>query len=140
MSRENANVLLALSGLEAWRRGDTEAVLGALDPAVEIHAPQEVGNTGTFRGVAGYRKWEGLWMEAWEDFQNEILRAEPVGQRHVVVDAHQRGTSRGSGVEVDREVSMLCEIRDGRRMRFHIYSTHERALAAAREGDSLTPL
>ena len=137
MSRENANVLLALAWLEAWGRGDKEAVLGVLDPAVEIHAPQEVGNTGTFRGVAGYREWEGLWMEAWEDFQNEILRAEAVGQRHVVVDAHQRGTGRGSGVEVDREVSMLCEIRDRRMMRFHIYSTHERALAVAREGDSL---
>ena len=136
MGNEDDNVGLALAWLEAWARGDEEAVSSALDPAVEIHSPQEVGNTGTFRGVAGYRKWEGLWMEAWEDFQNEILRAEPVGQRHVVVDAHQRGTGRGSGVEVDRQVSMLCEIRDRRMVRFHIYSTHERALAVAREGDS----
>ena len=136
MSSENANVLLVLAWLEAWGRGDTEAVMDALDPAVEIHSPQEVGNAGTFRGVAGYREWEGLWMEAWEDFQNEILRAEPVGQRHVVVDARQRGRGRGSGVEVDREVSMLCEIRGGRLVRFHIYSTHERALAVARQGDA----
>ena len=135
MSRENANVLLVLAWLEAWARGDAEAVVGALDPAVEIHSPQEVGNAGTFRGIAGYREWEGLWMEAWEDLQNEILRTEPVGQRHVVVDARQCGTGRGSGVEVDREVSMLCEIRDGRMVRFHIYSTHERALAVARQGD-----
>jgi ketosteroid isomerase-like protein len=135
MSSENANVLLVLAWLDAWGRGDAEAVVDALDPAVEIHAPPEVGNTGTFRGVAGYREWEGLWMEAWEDFQNEILRAEPVGRRHVVVDARQRATGRGSGVEVDREVSMLCEIRDGSMVRFHIYPTHERALAVARHGD-----
>jgi ketosteroid isomerase-like protein len=135
MSSENANVLLVLAWLEAWARGDTEAVMDALDPAVEIHSPQEVGNAGTFRGVAGYREWEGLWMEAWEEFQNEILGAEPVGQRHVVVDARQRGRGRGSGIEVDREVSLLCEIRDGRLVRFHIYSTHERALAVARQGD-----
>jgi hypothetical protein len=31
---------------------------------------------------------------------------------------------------------MLCESRDGRLVRFHIYSTHERALAVARHGDS----
>ena len=133
-SGENKNVALALAWLEAWAQGDAEAVVRALDPAVEIHSPQEVGNAGTFRGVAGYREWEGLWMEAWEDFQNEILRAEPVGQRHVVVDAHQRGRGRGSGVEVDREVTMLCEIRDGRLVRFHIYPTHERAVAVARQG------
>jgi ketosteroid isomerase-like protein len=136
MSRADENVALALAWLEAWGRGDAEAVLAALHPAVEIHSPQEVGNAGTYRGHAGYRKWEGLWMEAWEDFDNEILLVEPVGQRHVVVDAHQRGTGRGSGIEVDREVSMLCEIRDGRLVRFHIYSTHERALAVARQGDN----
>jgi ketosteroid isomerase-like protein len=135
MGSEEDNVGLALAWLEAWARGDEEAVSSALDPAVEIHSPPEVGNAGTYRGVAGYRRWEGLWLEAWEDFQNEILGVEPVGQRHVVVDANQRATGRGSGVEVARRVSMLCEIRDGRLVRFHLYPTHERALAVAREGD-----
>ena len=125
----------ALARLEAWGQGDSETVLRSLDPAVEIHSPPDVGNAGTYR-VGGYREWEGLWMEAWEDYQNEILRVEPVGQRHLVVDAHERGTGRGSGVEVDKEVSMLREIRDGRMVRFHISSTHERALAVARHGDS----
>jgi hypothetical protein len=74
-------------------------------------------------------------MEAWEDFQNEILRAVPVGQRHVVVDARQRGRGRGSGVEVNREVSMLFEIRKGRVVRFHLYSSHERAVSVARQGN-----
>ena len=74
--------------------------------------------------------------EAWDDFQNEILGAEPVGQRHTVVDAHQHGTDRGSGVEVDREVSMLFEIRDARLVRFHIYATHERALDAAHQAET----
>jgi ketosteroid isomerase-like protein len=99
-------------------------------PDVEIHATPEVGNEGTFRGVAGYREWEARWMDAWDDFRNEVLRAEAVGDRHVIVDARQRATGRGSGVEVDREVSMLVEIRDGRIARFHIYATRAGALAA----------
>jgi ketosteroid isomerase-like protein len=136
MSREDDNVALALAWLEAWARGDGEAVSDALDATVEIHSPPEVGNEGTYHGVAGYRKWEGLWMDAWEDFQNEIERVEPVGERHVVVNARQRATGRGSRVEVDRQVSMLCEIRDGRLVRFHIYPTHEQALAVARQGES----
>ena len=136
MSGGDDNVGLALAWLEAWGRGDGEAWMSALDPEVEIHSPPEVGNAGTYHGVAGYRKWEGLWMDAWEGFQNEILRAEPVGERHVIVDARQRATGRGSGVEVDRVVSMLCEIHDGRLVRFHIYATHEQALAVARQGES----
>ena len=125
------NVALALGWLEAWGRGDNETVSAAMLPEVEIHAAAEVGNEGTFRGVDGYRRWEALWMEAWDDFRNEVLRAEAVGDRHVIVDARQRGTGRGSGVEVDREVSMLVEIREGRIARFHIYATREGALAAA---------
>jgi ketosteroid isomerase-like protein len=135
MTSDDENVGFVLRLLEAWARGDAETWLSALDPAVEVHSSQEVGNAGTYRGVAGYRTWEGRWMEAWEDFQNEILRVVPVGQRHVVVDARQRGRGRGSGVEVNREVSMLFEIREGRMVRFHLYSTHERAVSVARQGN-----
>jgi hypothetical protein len=53
-----------------------------------------------------------------------------------VVDAHQHGSGRGSGIEVDREVSMLCEIRDARLVRFHLYASHERALEVARQGET----
>ena len=104
--------------------------------SLEIRSPPEVGNPGTYRGRDGYRQWQRRWMEAWDDFQNEILGAEPVGQRHVVLDPHQHGTGRGRGVEVNREVSMLCEIRDARLVRFHIYATHERALDVARQGET----
>ena len=124
-------MVLARAWLEAWGCGDTDAVMDGLHPEVEIYSAPEVGNAGTYRGRDGYRRWEGLWLEAWENFENEILSAEAVGRRHVIVDAHQRATGRDSGLEVDRKVSMLCEIRDARMLRFHIYSTHEEALAAA---------
>jgi ketosteroid isomerase-like protein len=136
MSAGDENVTWVLAWLEAWRRGDGEAVLAGLDPAVEVRSAQEVGNPGTYLGHAGYRKWEERWLDAWEDFRNEIVRAEPVGRRHVVVDARQSGTGRGSGVAVERDVTLLCEIRDGRAVRFHIYATHDEALVAARRGES----
>jgi len=135
MTGADENLRLVLSWLEAWGRGDRDALIEGLDPAVEIHSQREVGNEGTYRGRAGYRQWEARWMEAWDEFRNEILRAEPVDRQHVIVDVRQRGTGRGSGVAVDREGSMLFEIRDGRAVRFHLYSTHERALEVARGGD-----
>jgi len=135
MSRPDENVAMVRAWLEAWGRGEAEVVMAGMDPAVEIHSSREVGNEGTYHGHAGYRTWESRWMEAWEDFHNEILRVAPVGRRHVVVDVRQCGTGRGSGVEVDREVSMLCEISDGRLLRFHLYATHERALAVASAAD-----
>lgn len=135
MSSADDNVALARAWLEAWGRGDADAVMDGLHPEVEIYSPPEVGNPGTYRGREGYRAWESRWIEAWESFENEILGAERVGHRHVVLEARQRGTGRGSGVEVNREVSMVCEIRDSRLVRFHIYSTHEQALTVARQGE-----
>jgi ketosteroid isomerase-like protein len=137
MSHADENVAIVRAWLQAWGRGETDIVMAGMDPAIEIHSSREVGNEGTYRGLAGYRTWESRWMEAWEEFRNEILRVEPVGQEHVIVDVRQRATGRGSGVEVDREVSMLCQIRDGRMSRFHLYATHEHAVAAAAELDRL---
>jgi ketosteroid isomerase-like protein len=133
MSRADKNVAMVRAWLQAWGRGEADVVMAGMDPAIEIHSSREVGNEGTFRGHAGYRTWESRWMEAWEEFANEVLRVEAVGQRCVIVDVRQRGTGRGSGVEVDREISMLCEISDGRMCRFHLYATHERALTVARD-------
>lgn len=135
MGSADDNVGLALAWLEAWARGDAEAVSSALDPAVEIHSPPEVGNAGTYRGVAGYRRWEGLWLEAWEDFQNEILRAEPVGQRHVVVDANQRARGRGSGVEVASRSACCARSATAGWCASTSTPPTSRALAVAREGD-----
>jgi hypothetical protein len=74
-------------------------------------------------------------MDAWGDFENKLIAAEPVGPR-LSCWMRTSGTSRGSGVEVEREVSMLFGLRDARLVRFHIYPTHERALAVARQTET----
>ncbi|MEK6277842.1 MAG: nuclear transport factor 2 family protein [Actinomycetota bacterium] len=136
MSSAEENVAVVRAGLDAWTRGDLDAVMAVLDPEVEVHTPPEMVNAGTYRGHDGYEHWMGQWMEAWAEFELEVRGAEPVGERHVVVDLHQRATGRGSGVEVEMQIAQLYEVRDGRAVRFHIYPTRERALEVALEGEA----
>jgi limonene-1,2-epoxide hydrolase len=135
MSSREENVALVRSGLEALSRGDLQAAITNLDPEVELHTPPEMANAGTYHGLDEYRIWMGNWMEARQEFEISIARIEPVGERHVLVELDQRRVGRGSGVEVERPVTQMSEIRDGKAMRFHLYGDWETAMAAVAEGD-----
>jgi ketosteroid isomerase-like protein len=135
MSSQEENVALARAGLEAWSRGGVDEVMEFLDPEIEVHTPTELLNAGTFHGHKGYRAWLGEWMDAWDEFELKVLSAEPVGERHVLVEVYQRATGAGSGVEVEMQVTQMYEVRDGKAIRFHIYPERDRALAAVRESE-----
>jgi ketosteroid isomerase-like protein len=49
MSQENVEI--AREANEAWRRGDLDAVLRALDPGIEWHTAADEPDAGTHRGV-----------------------------------------------------------------------------------------
>jgi ketosteroid isomerase-like protein len=132
MTEQERNVAFVREGLEAFERGDLEAVLAMLDPEIEVYAPPEVGNPGTYHGPEGFVEWTVGWFEAWEDFTNEPQRIEPVGRRHVVVEVLQRARGRGSGLPLERHAAFMWEGRDGRAVAVHLYPTIEEAIEVAR--------
>ena len=136
MNEENENVARAREATEAFTRGDIEAFLATLHPEVEIFSTPELPNPGTFVGREGWVEWTSAWFEAWEGFEVEIMEYEAVGRRHVVMPAVQRAKGAGSGVPVEMRAYYLGEYRDGLAVRFHLYATHDDALAAARAGEA----
>ena len=119
--------------LAAFERGDIEALLGLLDPEVEIYSPPPLANAGTFHGRDGYLEWSREWFDAWENFEIEATSIEAVGEYHVLTSVRQRGRGKGSGIEIEMEAHYLGEVRDGLAVRFHLYPTREQALEAARQ-------
>jgi hypothetical protein len=93
-------------------------------------------SNGEENGHEGYLKWVGEWLEAWDDFKIEWQEIEPVGDRHVVTSVRQTGKGKGSGVPVEMKATYMWEIRDGLLVRFHLYSTWDEAVEAAREGEA----
>jgi ketosteroid isomerase-like protein len=129
-SREK-NLELARRGIDAYNRGDLEAVVELLSPQVEVYAPPQLINAGTYRGRHGFLEWVRRWDEVWEERHIEAERIEPVGEDHVVVSVHQFGKGGGSGIHVEMRIAQLFEIQDGEVVRFHLYPDRETAFAAA---------
>jgi ketosteroid isomerase-like protein len=128
-SRQQRNVELAREGLEAYNRGDFEAVFGLFSPDIEIYAPPAFMNSGRFHGTEGFMDWIAHWNEAWESFDIQIQDIEPVGDSFVLLKAHQVGRGRGSGVPVEQIVFYAYDIEDGQCVELSVHPDREAALA-----------
>jgi ketosteroid isomerase-like protein len=135
MSDGAENVATVEAALEAFQRQDMEAFLPFLDPEIETFSAPELANPIHVVGRDKWLAWVADWYDAWETFEIEAETIEPVGARHVIVTALQRGTGKGSGVEVELLVYYMFEMRDGVAVRYHLYPDREQALEAARAGE-----
>ena len=98
-----------------------------LHPDIEVHTSAEVGEEGTYRGPDGFDRWVAVWLEAWEEFRTEVQEVEEVDDRNVLVHVNQWGRGRDSGLRVDRTVTFLVTVQDGKTTRLHIYGDREAA-------------
>jgi ketosteroid isomerase-like protein len=135
-SRQQRNVDLARQGMEAYNRGDLDEVLELFSPEVQIYTPPDFMNAGAFHGHEGFLNWISQWNEAWESFDIRVDRVEPVGHRFVLLDAHQVGRGRESGISVELDVTYLYEIIDGLCVYLAMYPDRERALADIRRREA----
>ncbi|MFL5848016.1 MAG: nuclear transport factor 2 family protein [Solirubrobacteraceae bacterium] len=123
------NVAIARSAIEAFNRGDVDAVLALAAPDVEVYAPPDSPNPGRYVGYEGYLRWSEQWLEAWETFTLDVLDIEAVGDRHVVAVVRQNGRGRLSGLALTMESAHLYEMdEDGKIVRFELHDERKRAL------------
>lgn len=137
MTSAERRVELAREGIEAYSRGDVEVALRLLSPEIEVYSPPELPNAGTYHGLEGFGRWTATWEEAWERFDREILRIEPIGERHTVAVVHQTGVGKESGIEVEQMAGFVMELNDAEQCSyFALYNEVDRAFedARAREG------
>lgn len=123
----------ARAGVEAYQRGDIEAVVALIHEEGEIFLPPELPNSGTYRGRDGFLTWLAHWLDAWEDFSIELRDPKPVGQRHVVATMHQSGRGKGSGIAVEMDIAYMWEVRDGKIAAMHLYGSTEKAVLVAQQ-------
>ena len=128
MSEENVEVVRRL--YDAGLRGDTEAVIGHLDPAVRADMSERVFNPDVYEGHDGYRRFLGEIDAVWDDFRVEPLEFIDAGE-NVVVAHMVSGRGKESGVEVELPSTTLYTVHDGLVSAIHMYRDHGRALEAA---------
>jgi ketosteroid isomerase-like protein len=125
-----SNVDLVREAFEEWNTGDREAFLRFVDPEVEIRVvSSEVTGGAPFRGYEGYREWVATMEESFEVWELHPETFEERGDT-VVVLGMMRLRGRGSGVELDKEIGWIVDVRDGRMLRLRTFLKHDEALAA----------
>ena len=131
MSQENVEVVRRLYAAAARR--DNERVYSLYDPDIvwDASRTERGGMTGRIvRGHAPLQRWLREWYGAWENIQDEL--EELIDADHEVITVMtQRGSGRGSGVEVADRLATIWTICEGRIIRATWFPTRSEALKAA---------
>lgn len=119
---------------DAFARGDLDAVLADLDPAIEWQQAQGLPHGGVYHGVDAVRRniFEPLGESWWDEFAADPHELIADGDR-VVVLGRYRGVAKGTGKCLDVPFVHVWTIRDGRAVLFRQF------LDTAGWNDALAP-
>jgi ketosteroid isomerase-like protein len=125
------NVDLLLEVFRNFNRSGIDSVLALMHPQIEVvdlpHAPEERRRRG--------REAVALWFHSMEDVWTRLgIDAEEVTEldrERVLAVVRFFGHARGSGMDVEQRVAIVCTIRDGKAVRWQIYPSRNDAIADA---------
>jgi ketosteroid isomerase-like protein len=132
ISNQNVEVIrrFVTTLLTAQDSGDWQSVLAELDPDVEIDDLDISLDTEHYRGHDRFRKWIGVWNDAWESWRIEGLEVRPVGEDRAVALFLMIVTGKGSGIELSRHDALVCTLREGKITEMGYYNDQQQALKA----------
>ena len=130
MSNRERNEQLLREGMEAFNRGDIEALTQIFDDRLESRVAPGLANPGTWQGRDGFTEMVAGWSEAFERQHNTIVSTHHPDEHHVIAEVRQEATGAESGVPVEMTLFYLFEIRDGRAVRLQLHPDLASARAA----------
>jgi ketosteroid isomerase-like protein len=98
MSEENVEVVRRW--FELRDRGDREAMMRYVDPAIETIEGAELPGAGSYIGHAGLATAYDHWASQFDNFRIELTELIDAGS-DVVAETRHTGTGRASGVPVE---------------------------------------
>ncbi len=113
----------------AWNRGDYTKGLEAIDADVRVEVELGFDVDGVYRGHAGLAELLRFWG-AFGSFHSEVEEFIPSGEEVVTTLLHY-GVGKSSGVEVEMRNWQVFTVREGKIVRYRLFSTRGQALEAA---------
>lgn len=141
MSEENVEFvrqtfgLLAGQDMVAWfddaNEEDLQQLIEAVySPDITIRWLESNPDQRLYEGRGDVLAAFSEWLEAWETFVFEATEFIDGGE-HVLVRNTQRGTGKGSSVEISMTTTQVITVRDGQIARVREFESHSQALQAA---------
>jgi ketosteroid isomerase-like protein len=133
MTQENVEVVRRVE--RAFNKGDVDAIVAELDPAVEWEEQPIPGIDPVYYGHEGVRRW----AEAIMGQELGALRAHVEGFTDagdaVIASTRISGAGQSSGVEVQMHVQIVVTFRAGKVARWQVCQTRQQALEAVGLGE-----
>jgi ketosteroid isomerase-like protein len=129
MSEENVELVRA--HIEAWRAEDAPHALSFLDPYVVADVSRTDEIDSAVYGQEGIAEFFRRYAGTFEDYGWEIERLTDLGSGAVLAVSRETGRGKGSGVPVDRPLTTLYTVIDGKIARITTFRTEAEALEAA---------
>lgn len=130
----NENVDLVQSSYAAFGRGDIDALLATLDPAVEwiTPGPSDLPSAGTRRGREAVREFFRIIdeMYTFERFEPKTFIAQG---EHVIVLGDNTATVKATGSRITESWAHHMVVRNGKVVRFEEFLDTSAAVAELRE-------
>ena len=120
-------------GIEAYNRGDYEAVLAGYDPDVEVVSEPELVELGfdaTYRGHDGWRRYAERWNAEWGAYEAAPDELWDLGDGRLLAIGAQRGRGSGSGAEITKDFAGLWTFSRGLVTREQYFFDRAEALRA----------
>ena len=136
--RQRVTKRLASRAFEAFSRGDTESVLLAFHPEVEIQviAGKALGLSAHYRGHEGMRAWMRDWRSVWGDYDEVLEQLIDLGDS-VITRSKINVRGERSGVEVTHTAGSQAHFTEGKITRWDAYVDWSDLVAARTpEGDT----
>ena len=129
MSQENVEVIMR--AFEA-ARDDPEEFFGILDENVEwdVSGLRASGLPDTYYGPDGVREFFRTWIGAFADWGYEADEVIDAGNS-VVVQVHQWGRGKGSGIRVEHRFCQVWTLRNRKVVRLQAFPQKDLAFEAA---------
>jgi ketosteroid isomerase-like protein len=124
------NVELVRERYQQVNKRGFAAVADFLAPEFTMDSPQGV-EASQAHDKAGLQEWFEKMDEIWETLLFDPIEISSLDAERVIAVVHTYGRAKGSGIEIDQELTHLWTLRGGKLVRLETYSTKREALEAA---------
>lgn len=129
---DEENVATVERAYRTWRERGIEGLRPLMHDEVEWHPPPQAPEPGPFRGPDEILRVAASYMESFGEFRPVPDRILPGASRgQIVVLATLTTVGKESGAEFTMPVGHLLTLREGKVVRFQVFTEQDEALAAA---------
>jgi ketosteroid isomerase-like protein len=126
----SAEIETVRRGIDAYNRGDVDALLTLSDPDVCMVPVRALLDGSEYRGHDGVRRFMADMDEDWTEREIVPDEMRELGDSVVVLGVF-RAVGRASGTEISHPLAWVAQVRDGLLVRLRAFTDQEAALREA---------